>query len=67
MIALIGGKRAEKLKEHSHRTMRPWLISVALATLILGHIAFLRFTLSPAVPAVAIMSSLSWWQSSISD
>jgi hypothetical protein len=54
VITLIGAKRAEKLKEQAHRTMRPWVIWIALATVIFVHIAFGR-SLSPAVPALAVL------------
>ena len=54
VITLIGGKRGEKVKEQAHRTMRPWVTWIALATLIFVHIAFVRFTLSPAVPVLAV-------------
>jgi hypothetical protein len=57
VITLIGGKRAETLRKQSHRIL-PWLVWVALATLIFVHIAFLRFTLSPAVPAAAILGAV---------
>jgi len=55
MLRVITLKRAEKLKKRTHRTTRPWLIWVSLATLIFVHIAFLRFALPLAVPAAAIL------------
>jgi SAM-dependent methyltransferase len=52
---LIGENRAGTQKEQAHRTTRPWAIWVALALLIFVHIAFVRFTLSPVAPAVAVL------------
>lgn len=55
LITLIGGNHGVVAKEHSRRAIHRWLLWAALTGLLFAHVAFLRFTLSPALPAAAVL------------
>lgn len=54
MLRLIGRHGAGE-RANGRRGIHRWLLWMALAALLLAHVAFLHFTLSPALPAAAIL------------